>query len=143
MARKNDQAGFIRAAGGVVWRDRSRQELAVIARYRYGPDERSLPKGKLDKGETWEQAAIREVKEETGCLAEVGKFASLSHYWVKDRPKIVVFFDMVVVKEKSFRPSEEVRALKWMTPQKALERLTYEDERQVLRVCLNDGLADD
>ena len=54
----------------------------------------------------------REVKEETKCVAKICKFGSVSHYWVKNRPKIVVFFDMVVEKEQ-FKPSGEVRALKW------------------------------
>ena len=43
------------------------------------------------------------------------------YYWVKNRPKIVVFFDMVVEKEEQFKPSGEVQALKWITPDEALK----------------------
>ena len=126
-------AEFIRAAGGVVWRNHSRLQLAVIRDYK---DEWSLPKGKLERNEKWERAAIREVKEETKCVAKICKFGSVSHYWVKNRPKIVVFFDMVVEKEEQFKPSGEVRALKWITPDEALRQLTHLQERQVLQACL-------
>ena len=76
-----------------------------------------------------------EVKEETKCVAKVCKFGSVSHYWVKNRPKIVVFFDMAVEKEQ-FKPSGEVRALKWITPDEALRQLTHLQERQVLQACI-------
>ena len=58
------------------------------------------------------------------------------YYWVKNRPKIVVFFDMAVEKEEQFKPSGEVRALKWITPDEALKQLTHLQERQVLQACL-------
>lgn len=123
-----------------MWRNKSRQELAVIRDYK---DEWSLPKGKLDKNENWERAAVREVEEETMCVAKVCKFASVSHYWVKDRPKIVVFFDMVVEKEEQFKPSGEVRAIKWLTPDRALRQLTHLGEQQVLQACLDSASAVD
>ena len=75
----NRMSEFIRAAGGVVWRNQSRLQLAVIRDYK---DEWSLPKGKLERNEKWERAAIREVKEETKCVAKICKFGSVSHYWV-------------------------------------------------------------
>ena len=57
----------VKASGGVVWRrteDGEGVELVVVHRPRY--DDWSLPKGKLDPGESWEQAALREVDEEVG-----------------------------------------------------------------------------
>ncbi len=139
MPRCNDPAEFIRAAGGVVWRDHGRRQLAVIYRDRYELDECSLPKGKLDEGEHWEQAAKREVREETGCSAEAHRFAGLLHYYVGSQPKVVVFFEMFVVEEGLFQPSGEVRAIDWMGPREALEKLTHEDERQVVRACLDSS----
>ena len=121
-----------------MWRNKSRLELAVIRDHK---NEWSLLKGKLNKNENWEQAAIREVEEETMCVAKVCKFASVSHYWVKDRPKIVVFFDMVVEKEGQFKPSGEIRAIKWLTPDQALKQLAHFEEQQVLQACLDSASA--
>ena len=61
----------VRAAGGVLLRDGpDGTEVAVIHRPKY--EDWSLPKGKLDGDEDFEQAALREVKEETGMEAELG-----------------------------------------------------------------------
>jgi 8-oxo-dGTP pyrophosphatase MutT (NUDIX family) len=71
----------VRAAGGLVWRpavigDPSGAtdvgvEVVLIHRPRY--DDWSFPKGKLDRGESWEDAARREVEEETGLRCELGE----------------------------------------------------------------------
>ena len=70
----------MRAAGGVIWRQitvadesgvtRPSGEIVLIHRPRY--DDWSFPKGKLNRGEAWKRAAIREVREETGLLCEPG-----------------------------------------------------------------------
>ncbi len=127
---------LIRAAGGVLWRSADKRETAVIRRSRHRPDECCLPKGKLDAGETWEAAALREVLEETGCEAAISGFADAVDYLVDNAPKIVVFFEMVAVREGGFQPSGEVRAVEWLSPEAALERLTYDSERNVLKKCL-------
>ena len=75
----------IEAAGGVVIRD---GKVAVVHRDRY--DDWSLPKGKLDKGESFEQAALREVLEETGLQVELGEeLEPVSYVDQKGRPKVV------------------------------------------------------
>ena len=64
-------AAEVKAAGGVVWRHgEGGVEIVVAHRPRY--DDWSLPKGKLDKGESWEQAALREVEEEVGLRCRLG-----------------------------------------------------------------------
>ena len=82
----------IRAAGGLVWRNDSRtQKVAIIHRVRYG-DEWTLPKGKLEKNETWLQAAKREVSEEIGISQgklKIVSFAGGIVYLVEKKPKIV------------------------------------------------------
>src|SRR5436305_1824888 len=80
----------IKAAGGVVRRtaDDGRLEFAVIYRPKY--DDWTLPKGKLDPGETFEQAALREVEEETGLKCRLGRRLEDTHYHDRhDRPKVV------------------------------------------------------
>ena len=136
MADRSSTAGPVRAAGGLVWRDRSRREIAVIYRDRYAPGECCLPKGKLDPAEGWEQAAIREVREETGCEAEIAGFAGLLHYQVGKWPKVVVYFDMMAVEEGEFLPSEEVTKMAWLKADQALAELAHEGEREVLREFL-------
>ena len=82
----------IQAAGGVVMRD---GRVAVVHRPRY--DDWSLPKGKLDAGETFEQAALREVWEETGLRCAAGaRAARRCSYEVRDRPKVVRYWLMAV-----------------------------------------------
>ena len=132
MPKGTDRGELVKAAGGIVWRDASRRELAVIYRDRYVPDECCLPKGKLDAGEGWEQAAIREVLEETGCDAEIVGFAGLLHYQVGKGPKVVVYFDMLAVSEEGFVPSPEVTKMAWLAPPQALEELAHDGEREML-----------
>ncbi|MYC66610.1 MAG: NUDIX domain-containing protein [Acidobacteriia bacterium] len=136
MPNGSKTGGPVRAAGGIVWRDRGRRELAVIYRDRYVLGECCLPKGKLDPAEGWEQAAVREVLEETGCEAEIAGFAGLLHYHVGNRPKVVVYFDMFAVAEGAFRPSREVAKMAWLKPPEALEELAHEGERELLREYL-------
>lgn len=129
-------ARWIDAAGGVVWRDRRRRELAVIYRDLHEPDECCLPKGKLDDGEGWERAAEREVLEETGCRAAVERFAGLLHYHVGERPKVVVYFEMTLIEDCGFQPSAEVRKTEWLAPEAAVEALVHAGEREIVLQCL-------
>ncbi|MCY4535032.1 MAG: NUDIX domain-containing protein [Bryobacterales bacterium] len=132
MPNSTGGADLVRAAGGIVWRDSKRRELAVIYRDRYEPNECCLPKGKLDPGEDWERAAVREVLEETGCEAEIAGFAGLLHYQVGKGPKVVVYFDMLAIGEGEFVPSSEVTKMAWLTPAEALGELAHQGERELL-----------
>ena len=124
---------FIRAAGGIVWRDQERRQVAVIYRDRHARDECCLPKGKLDPGEDWEQAALREVLEETGCRAEIVGFGGILPYYVSARPKVVVYFEMVATHAGPFHSSREVREMAWLDRETALAALTHDSERAMLR----------
>jgi 8-oxo-dGTP diphosphatase len=120
------------AAGGLVWKPSPRgRRLAVIRRERYGL-EWTLPKGKLDPGEDWAEAALREVWEETGCRAKIESFAGCLCYQTEGRPKIVLFWNMTLEKERTFEVSEEVSELRWVSPREAAELLSHADERQLL-----------
>jgi 8-oxo-dGTP pyrophosphatase MutT (NUDIX family) len=120
----------IHAAGGVLWRDDDdAARCAVIHRPKY--DDWTLPKGKLDPGETHEQAAVREVHEETGWRAEVGVGLGEINYIHNGRPKIVLYWAMQAV-DGRFEPNDEVDELRWMVPDLARALLTYDRDREVL-----------
>jgi 8-oxo-dGTP diphosphatase len=121
----------IQAAGGLMWRDSQRgKEIAVIHRRRY--DDWSLPKGKVNTGESWEEAAIREAREETNCDVRLGDFAGCSCYPVEGRPKVVLFWHMVLIDEQPFEPNDETDRLLWLTVKEALDRLSYPGEKALL-----------
>jgi 8-oxo-dGTP diphosphatase len=110
----------VRAAGGVVRQD---GRIAAVHRPRY--DDWSLPKGKLDPGEAWEEAALREVREETGLECELGReLSSTSYHDRKGRSKLVRYWLMDPVGGE-FAPNDEVDELRWLTPAEAASLLTY------------------
>ena len=118
----------IRAAGGVVVRDGL---VAVVHRPRY--DDWSLPKGKLDPGETFEQAALREVEEETGLRARLARELPAVHYTVRDRPKVVRYWLMEVESDPGFEPNDEVDELRWLSPSDASELLALAAQLEAAR----------
>jgi 8-oxo-dGTP diphosphatase len=117
---------IIRAAGGLVWRARS---LAVVHRPRRR--DWSLPKGKLERGESWEAAALREVEEETGCRASLLEFAGATHHRVSRGPKLVLYWHMSALDVAPRSPDDEVDEVAWLEPTLAVERLDHEDERRL------------
>jgi 8-oxo-dGTP diphosphatase len=116
----------VKAAGGLVRRD---GRIAVVHRPRY--DDWSLPKGKLDPGETWEEAALREVREETGLECELGdELSSASYHDRKGRSKLVRYWLMDPVGGE-FAPNDEVDELRWLTPAEAAALLTYPRDKEL------------
>jgi ADP-ribose pyrophosphatase YjhB (NUDIX family) len=96
--------GAIRAAGGVVFRlGPGEPVIAVVHRPEH--DDWVLPKGKLEAGESARDAALREVKEETGQAVAIGDFIGCLGYEVKGRPKLVEFWAMETTLPKGSRPT--------------------------------------
>lgn len=122
----------IEAAGGVVARDDGR--VAVVHRPRY--DDWTLPKGKLDAGESFEQAALREVEEETGLRARLVRELPPARYEVRGRPKLVRYWLMAVVDDPAFEPNDEVDELRWLVPADAAALLTYDRDKEVLSAAV-------
>ena len=121
----------VRAGGGVVVREvGGRIEVALVHRPRY--DDWSLPKGKLEPGESFEAGALREVEEETGLHCELGdELSPISYHDRKGRLKLVRYWVMSVL-DGEFAPNEEVDVLEWMPLATAAERLDYEHDRKLL-----------
>lgn len=123
---------LVRAAGGVVWRDGAAgDEVLLVHRARY--DDWSFPKGKLDPGETWEEAAVREVREEAAVVVQLGaELDGAAYDDQQGRPKQVRYWAMTVVDEERFDPNDEVDELAWMGLDEAARRLTYTRDVAVL-----------
>jgi 8-oxo-dGTP diphosphatase len=122
----------IEAAGGVVWRVSAKASLKVllIHRERYG--DWSLPKGKLDPGETHRQAALREVEEETGLRCKLGpELAEVRYRDRKGRDKRVKYWAMEPLSGE-FEPNDEVDEVRWVPADRAHELLTYPHDVQIV-----------
>jgi 8-oxo-dGTP diphosphatase len=118
----------VRAAGGVVQSEDGR--IAVVHRPRY--DDWSLPKGKLDPGEDYEEAALREVREETGLECELGEeLSSTSYQDRKGRSKLVRYWLMYPLGGE-FEPTDEIDELRWLTPSEAVAQLTYPHDAELV-----------
>lgn len=121
----------VRAAGGVVVRGTGDdREVAVVHRPRY--DDWSLPKGKLDSGESFEQAALREVEEETGLRCDLGEQIGDTTYTDhKGRSKVVRYWAMSP-RAGEFEPNDEVDELKWLPLGDAADALSYPYDRELI-----------
>ncbi len=127
----------ILAAGGlVIDSEQGSRRVLLVHRPRY--DDWSFPKGKLDPGETIEEAALREVKEETGLDCRiVQKIVTLRYdYRTRNKgllkPKAVHYFLMEWVSGEVRVPGEEVDRAEWYEFEEAARKLSYEQDRNLL-----------
>ncbi|HEX5144396.1 MAG TPA: NUDIX hydrolase [Mycobacterium sp.] len=122
------------AAGAVLWRPDdtgTANEVAIIHRPRY--DDWSLPKGKVDPGETEPVTAVREILEETGCHAELGRRLVTVSYPVDHGVKKVRYWAARARECDDFTPNHEVDRLRWLPIAEAMAALSYPHDRKVLR----------
>lgn len=127
---------LIRAAGGIVHRFVSSVSVEIACIYREARGDWTFPKGKLDRGETFEQAAIREVVEETGMHCRVERFVGTTNYTHrKGKPKIVAYY-LMTVNEGEFAPNDEVDELVWLPLEQVREHLTWDRDRELFDLVL-------
>lgn len=126
------QNGKIQKAGGVIVLDATGEKrIYVVHRPRY--DDWTLPKGHIDEGETTQQAAVREVQEETGFTCEVVRELPAHEYQLPSGQRIEVhFFEMQILEEGKPLDAEADRG-EWWTIEEASERLTYPSSQAYIR----------
>lgn len=126
-------AALVRAAGGVVRRG---ELLAVV--HRPHRADWTLPKGKLEAGESESEAALREVAEETGWRARLGADLGAVEYVLPDgRSKTVRWYAMAAVEEIGV-PADDVDEVRWLSPEEARSLLSYDLDREVLERAVGE-----
>jgi len=129
------------AAGAVCWREVGKDLMvAIIHRGRY--QDWSFPKGKVDSGETLAEAAVREIKEETGLKVKLGVPLSTVSYPIdKGKTKVVHYWAAKVTDKalanSKFKPDEEVSEVIWVNADQAFAKLSYKHDRELLQELID------
>ncbi|MDX2032492.1 MAG: NUDIX domain-containing protein [Blastocatellia bacterium] len=122
-------------AGGIVWKTdgtpgADREVLVIKSR-----DDQAwkFPKGHIDPEDaTWEAAAQREVREETGYATRITDFAGFTKYPVKAHTKVVLYWHMEPAGDWAFEPSDEIELCEWLPVREAIDRLTFLNDKRFL-----------
>jgi 8-oxo-dGTP diphosphatase len=133
MASSKPESRLIKAAGAVAWRPGpdGRPEILLVHRRKY--DDWSLPKGKVEPGETLPVTAVREVLEEGGARLALGRRLNSIRYNVGGRPKRVHYWSASVASlDGGAVPNDEVDEIAWVDADRASERLSYDRDNRVI-----------
>lgn len=133
------------AAGVLGWRNApSGLEFVLVNREKY--QDWAFAKGKQDPGEFLPETAVREFFEETGLKVRLGRKLDVMTYPLPNGETKEVHYWVGRVTEKAqrksrFVPNDEIAQLEWFAPQKALERLSYEHDRDLLNKAVEWSAA--
>ncbi len=132
------------AAGGIVIDTPKEGAPRVLLVHRPRYDDWSFPKGGVDEGESLEQAAVREVKEETGIECRIRRALLSTSYIYRTRkgarrPKVVYYF-LMESKRKRFKiQGDEVDRAEWFDVTEAQEVLSYDRDKKILASLFDTG----
>lgn len=119
------------AAGAVLYRmDGHVPMCAVVHRPRY--DDWSLPKGKVDAGESLPVTAVREIAEETGAVAALQSRIGTTAYPVRESTRKEVTYWSALAHGGGFEPNSEVDEIRWLPVDRAKELVSYPLDRKIL-----------
>jgi 8-oxo-(d)GTP phosphatase len=123
-------APVVLAAGAVCWREGADGEVEILLVHRAARADTSLPKGKVDPGETLPETAVREIAEETGLLIGLGAPLGVVAYTLPNgKPKEVSYWaaavDELAIANSTFESNDEIERLSWMTIPAARAAMTY------------------
>jgi len=139
LGRQNMRIKYEVSAGGLVLRRRGLLWEALLIG-RGTPRVWSLPKGHLEGRETHEQAALREVREETGCWAEIIlKLSDISYWFYLDgfkHRKSVHFFLMRYLSGDTAGHDHEVDEAAWFEMRAAKKALKYVNEKRLFDLAM-------
>jgi 8-oxo-dGTP diphosphatase len=121
----------IKAAGGILQRSTPRGDEVMVV-YRKRHQDWTLPRGKVKDGESFQEAAMRQVLEETGCSCRIGNYLGTISYSDQGVPKVVLFWKMTLVEDKGITGNEEIGQALWLQLPAAIERLTHAQEKALL-----------
>jgi 8-oxo-dGTP pyrophosphatase MutT (NUDIX family) len=133
----------IKAAGGVIVRAAKKgPKVLLVHRSRY--DDWSFPKGKLEPGEKFKQAALREVLEETGfeCRRHKPSLPSIFYNDRRGRLKEVRYWLMTAISGE-FEPNDEVDMIAWVRWDTVVGRLSYAKDREFFLDLIESGRIDE
>ena len=130
------EAAEVKASGGVVWRRVGGGDAQVVVVHRPRYDDWSLPKGKLDQDERWEDAALREVEEEVGLRCALGEeLPPVGYRDNKGREKAVRYWLMQPDGAAPFIPNDEVDEMRWVEADEAAALLSYPHDADLVRTA--------
>ena len=129
MSPPSDASSPVLAAGAVCWRETPRG-LEILLVYRTQHRDTSLPKGKVDPGETLPETAVREIAEETGLVVALGPPLGVVEYQLPNgRDKVVYYWAAeageLAIANSTFAANDEIESLHWMPPADARATLSY------------------
>lgn len=123
-----------KSCGAVVYREKDSGKVKVLLIRHKNGGHWAFPKGHVEKEETEEETALREIREETGLKV---KLDTGFRHTVTYSPKPEVMKDVVYFAARSGEKQvkaqeEEVTDIQWFKPQEALEIVTYDNDRRIL-----------